>query len=665
METQRLVRAFICYRRDDATAAGRWLHSLMHGHTYPDRGGTPCKLDVYFDQAEPGVADWKAHHEPSLQSADALIVVCSHGLATDFSKDGGVDWAHKEMGWWLDNRSAPPIVVDLTGHERWVPERIRKRYPDLNRLLLPPDDLRDNAPDSGNAFAARIRSRIVNSIAESEHATTFDELAGTRRKNKILALSTAVAGIACVAALVGWWRAGHAEETARTQREVSRETVSFLTSLFAGADPDSYYGESLTVRRLLEVARPTIRPDASPILKANILRAVGSAYTGLGDADGALTSLKEAETLLREAKIEGEERFRVEASLGEAYLYGSEEDFPKALGHLGNAQNLAGSDGVEKHERATVSSLLGDYHAWSVPPDRENAQRFYDAALALDRADPADPLAEARDLNRLGKLALDSQQRSDVRKYYQGAVDALKKAENSPALFRMQYEHDLAAALYEDGVFEGVLAQYLAASDFFKDAYGETSLEHGIAENNAARILLELDRLDEATIRATRAVDIETAAKGADFSELAFALNNRALTMRAAGQSAEAQGEFQKAAALAEANEMGIGAQSRVHIAEFQLSRNDLAAAGASLESAKEQFIAHGNAQGWRFALYESAQGELHLRKCELDDAATLLTRSREALAARWPKGNLFTRMADARNEKLGQAPRASCTGRG
>ena len=116
-QSPRIVEAFICYRRDDASFAGDWLHRLLDGHLYLDRDGSQCKLDVYYDQAEPGVANWKAHLEPSLHSTRALIVLCSHGLATNFSKGEVVDWAHREIDWWTElvSEAQYPLHASLAG----------------------------------------------------------------------------------------------------------------------------------------------------------------------------------------------------------------------------------------------------------------------------------------------------------------------------------------------------------------------------------------------------------------------------------------------------------------------------------------------------------------------------------------------------------------------
>jgi tetratricopeptide (TPR) repeat protein len=659
--TPRTIKVFICYRRDDASAAAEWMHALLQDHVYPDRGGAPCKLDVYFDRATPGVADWKLHHEPSMQSAQAFLVICSPGLAKDFSKDGLIDWAHRELSWWMDNHGVPPILVDLTEDERWIPDKIRRRWPHLNRFRVDPAELQLHAPNSGSAFAVALRHRIVSTILESEEATNFEEVIKTRKLNTRLRIRLAVAVLACVAALFAWWRAVESQRVAETQREVARHSVAFLTHLFASADPDSNSSGSLTVSQLLKVAPASIESAPSTVVKAHLLRTMGGVHTGLADYKAAIASLKQAETLFEKEKIEDEDRFRLAFSLGEAYLY-SPDDFDEALPYLERAHSLAESHGVSRLERASVKGSLGDYFAWSAPPEREKAQTLYEEALAIDRS-VNDPIAIARELNRLGVLALESQRSADARRYLQESVDALANlSPEANALFAAKYEHDLAAMLYEDGTFTKALESYSRSSDAFKRTYGDTSIEYATAENNVARILLETDQLDNAGKRIASAVKIESESKGADFYGLALAGNTHALTLRANGNREAAKLAFENAVRIATDNDMAIAAQSLVHLAELELSGNDTRAAEAYLAKAHEHYAKHEIDRGWRYALYQSALGELRIRQCRMAEASDLLKKSGEVLAKRWPTQNIFTRAATARQQALEQKTSSQST---
>jgi hypothetical protein len=660
----RIVEAFICYRRDDASFAGEWLHRLLDGHTYLDRDGQPCQLKVFYDQAEPGVANWKAHLVPALQSARALIVLCSHGLATNFSKNGVVDWAHRELDWWIDNRGTPPILLDLTGNERWIPERVRSRWPLLNRQQIDVDELRRVAPEPISALAEKVRTWVIATINESERATNREELELARKRNVQLRFATVLAVVGCTAASLQWWRADQALRVAEAQREIVRGSMTFMSQLFSRADPDGLFGESAAARQLLTAAPSTISTESSPLLKAHLLRILGSVYTGMANSGEAVDVLTKADDILKQENGEAEDQFRMAYSLGEAYLY--TDDMKPARSHLERAQSLANSKGVSKSERAYASMLLGDFHAWSAPPDREKAEQHYKAALLLDSQQPPNHIAMARDYNRLGKLALDAQRAAEARANFQAAVDETRLfPPGTNPHFKAQYEHDLAAALYNDGSFASALAQFQASSESFKATYGEASIEYGVAENNVARMLLELDRVDEAKPRIARAVNVTTDAAGPGYSDLALAMNTYGLVLRSADASQEARTRFENALAIAEANEMPVAAQILVHLAELDLTAADLPSARARLDAAKAVFNDHNTTEGWRYALYENAMGELRVRTCQLEGTGKLLERSAGVLTGRWPAGNLFTRAAESRLRLLEAAESSASTCKG
>lgn len=73
---------FMCYRQSDGRRVAERLFALLGGLIVLADGtalGNPPQLDIYFDQAAPGVADWRTVHEPYLKRARAFILVCTPG----------------------------------------------------------------------------------------------------------------------------------------------------------------------------------------------------------------------------------------------------------------------------------------------------------------------------------------------------------------------------------------------------------------------------------------------------------------------------------------------------------------------------------------------------------------------------------------------------------
>ena len=94
------VRVFLCYRRNDGAWHAEWLNEHLSDSEFVDSGGNRHRIRVYYDKAAPGVADWKSLHFPSLQASQALILICTPGIAKDLSKRGAPDWVYEELRWW-------------------------------------------------------------------------------------------------------------------------------------------------------------------------------------------------------------------------------------------------------------------------------------------------------------------------------------------------------------------------------------------------------------------------------------------------------------------------------------------------------------------------------------------------------------------------------------
>jgi hypothetical protein len=130
------VRVFLCYRRNDGAWYAEWLNEHL-SHEFTDSGGSRCRIRTYYDKTAPGIADWKSLHFPSLQASQALVLVCTPGIAKDLSKRGHPDWVYEELRWWIRNRLTSPIVIDATGEgDRWLPEIIVRKWPNLNRIEI-------------------------------------------------------------------------------------------------------------------------------------------------------------------------------------------------------------------------------------------------------------------------------------------------------------------------------------------------------------------------------------------------------------------------------------------------------------------------------------------------------------------------------------------------
>lgn len=223
---------FICYRRIDGSAAAQFVREMLDQRvveiTDELRSKDPglplnVRLEVFLDTEMPGVANWKAVHEPSLKRAKALIVVCTPGAKL---RERGSDWVHYELDWWARNRHVAPILIDpLLQGPRFVPDSILRRWPDINRVQLPLAEFTNLSPAEVQAHNDKIFERIVNVLLPSSVDILTHELNQNRRRVRYLLL--ALTAVLLLLLVAGWqWlvaqEAQFKAEAARAEAEAAR-----------------------------------------------------------------------------------------------------------------------------------------------------------------------------------------------------------------------------------------------------------------------------------------------------------------------------------------------------------------------------------------------------------------------------------------------------------
>ena len=212
---------FLCYRQVDGLKVADWLHRHLHGRAVTVTGAVPGdepppKLDVYFDQTAPAVADWRARHKPALERSKALLFICTPGAHVNL---GGEDWVHRELDWWIGHRRAAPIVIETTGEgDRWVPEAIRKRWPYAQRVTIPLDGL-------DRLDAERVVERIVAGIVASESQVRDEDYERERRRSRVLAGALLIAMLALGIAGIQTIRATSAAREAQENADIANRRM--------------------------------------------------------------------------------------------------------------------------------------------------------------------------------------------------------------------------------------------------------------------------------------------------------------------------------------------------------------------------------------------------------------------------------------------------------
>lgn len=165
---------FICYRRDDGREAASYVRGLLHKQKVkavnPETNRQKTfELSVYQDTNVASPQDWMKTHELNLECARAFVMICTAGAKIDHREDGGDDWVHHEIDWWLENRpKIAPILIDATGADaRYLPIAIETKWPRAQRTKLVAADWDKLKPADLKAAQDSTRAPLIGGIVGS------------------------------------------------------------------------------------------------------------------------------------------------------------------------------------------------------------------------------------------------------------------------------------------------------------------------------------------------------------------------------------------------------------------------------------------------------------------------------------------------------------------
>lgn len=260
---------FICYRQADGRAAASIIYQNLHDRVVPlgEAPGTggAVKLDVYFDQRAPAVEDWTKVHEPHLARSRSFLMVCTPGGMINETKPGKIDWVHREIDWWLENRKTAPIVIDaLDQGRRYVPIQIAERWPECQRVAVVPEEWATLSLDERQDFLSQILGGIVQSgtsvyreEVERERARAQD-LEKALSRNRLFAWGLSILLLCSMGALAFGYHQRKEAEAAKSTAE-QRLRTSLLAEAAFQCQADRLDGRSLGIQALTNAA--AIRRD--------------------------------------------------------------------------------------------------------------------------------------------------------------------------------------------------------------------------------------------------------------------------------------------------------------------------------------------------------------------------------------------------------------------
>ena len=266
------TNVFLCYRQVDGSSLASWLYGELNKlelDASDDGASSGSVLEVYLDRAAPGYEDWKALHLSHLRTAKALILIATPGANVDHREDGREDFVQEELDWWLAKRTMAPIVVAAPGiDERYVPKRIRERWPDIQRIEIDVERFEREGDDQRRSDRAIAIKRITEAITTSLKDLRFEDLERedreTNRRRRRLAtmavMAMIIVGVSYAALRIAEFAGDKAQEAFANQLAVF-STNTPVTDLEDREAKALYALESM--RRLGELGLPAIDADAS------------------------------------------------------------------------------------------------------------------------------------------------------------------------------------------------------------------------------------------------------------------------------------------------------------------------------------------------------------------------------------------------------------------
>ncbi|MGI9625768.1 MAG: protein kinase domain-containing protein, partial [Longimicrobiales bacterium] len=287
-------------------------------------------------------------------------------------------------------------------------------------------------------------------------------------------------------------RADLASIRAGEEAEAARQTTAFLVDLFEANDPNERLGDTLTARALLHKGVAQLDTDLAtqPVVRAELLEALGRIHVNLGLQDDGVQLLERAVQLVQDS-IPGEPGLAGKlGTLGGALQ--QRNDYELAREAFREAADVARSTGDSTalgHAKVDLGSAL---RSLNQPEEAEVELRAGLALLpdsAAERWVPQQILAgiirQKGDLNEADRL-------------YSEVVDARRRTAGTEPLSYARALNDLAVNRRHRERYDEAVVLYREAIDTARAVLGAGHPEVVILNGNLAHSLTSLARFDEA-----------------------------------------------------------------------------------------------------------------------------------------------------------------------
>ena len=414
----------------------------------------------------------------------------------------------------LVSRSSTSGLRAISDARRTTPDRLHRTLRgDLDAIVL---TAMRKEPERRYASADQL-SGDLRRYLEGQPVTARREGPAYRARKFVQRHRLGVAATAVAAVLLLGFSAVTAVQSMRLRTQAQRITLerdraqqvsTFLVSLFQSADPFASSGPRTTVREVLDsgAARVDRELRAQPELRADLLRAMGLSYLGLGLSTDARRLLERALTIPDQGAQEGEPRqisvrYSLAQVLQELGEYAAAESLHRGVLAWRRRQPPPGNQHVARSltTLAVAVSAQGRY---------TEAEGIVREALAIDRAQrPTDPRSVSQSLNSLGNILMRQRRYAEAesahREAYAVRLAALGDANAETANSMV----NIAAALSRQGRYDEADSLFRRALAVKRSRLGPDHIDVATDEAGYAQLLHLAGRDREAEALYRRSID--------------------------------------------------------------------------------------------------------------------------------------------------------------
>ena len=421
---------------------------------------------------------------------------------------------------------------------------------------LEPD--RTRRYETANALAMDLKRHLASEPVLARPPTTLYRFAKFAQRNRPAVIAGAVMVVAiatsAVVASVGLLRAQRAEARAEQETMAATKVTNFLVELFRVSDPRQANGNAITARELLDrgVQKVGGALAGQPLQQAQILEAMGRAYTALGLYDRARVLLDSALRVRQRAP--GSNDLLIASSLAAlGDVARAKGDFQVAERDLQRSLAIREAALPPDHPDI-VTTLSGLASVRSKQKRNAEAESLYKRALAIEeRARGPNSERLARDRRNLAVVYWNENRLQEAEPLLRGVLVSQERM--------LPADHpDIAASANNLGVLDLTLRRYSDALPLFQRALA--SLERTLGPdhadvasvvNNLGETYWRLNRYAEAEPLLRRALAIKERSLAAGNPTIAVTLNALAGVLRDERRYAEAEPLYRTALAIREA----------------------------------------------------------------------------------------------------------------